>query len=170
MLRNNYKIFALVFICIIAVSCSSSYSVHKDVKGKQVVVGKLSWGDWQEAAEWDSYVSKNYIPDTVFINEISSEYSPDRHGFILFGGSWCGDSVEEMPKLYETLSMAGISYDAVALYGLDRDKKEPSGIAAEMNIEKVPTLIIMKDGKEIGRIVETPVKSWEEDLHAALRK
>lgn len=169
MLLYFRKVFVLIIISIIVVSCSSSYTVHKNEEGELVVVGNLNWGQWQRSAGWDSYTSKDYIPDPEYINEISSAYSPGKHSFILFSASWCGDSEDGMPIIYEILSMAGINFEAVTLYGLDEDKKLPSGRATEMNIEKVPTLIILKDGVEVGRIIETPTKSWEEDLLAALR-
>ncbi len=164
------KMFKLIIISFIIVSCSSSYLVHKNEEGEVMVVGKLSWEQWQKSAGWESYLAKDYVPGPEVIQEISDAYQPEHHSFILFGGSWCGDSEDGIPVIYEILRLAGISSDAVTLYGVDRDKKEPSGTAAEMNIKKVPTLIILKDGKETDRIVESPAKSWEKDMLAAFRK
>ena len=39
-----------------------------------------------------------------------------------------------------------------------------------MNIERVPTFIIYRGEKEIGRIVETPKKSLERDLWNIVKK
>jgi len=33
----------------------------------------------------------------------------------------------------------------------------------KFKIERIPTFIFLRNGKEIGRIIETPVKSLEED-------
>jgi len=163
------KTLKLIIISFIIISCSSSYSVHKNEEGEVMVVGSLSWEQWQKSAEWKSYSAKDYVPVPEVIQEISDAYQPEHHRFILFGGSWCGDSEDGMPVIYEILRLAGINSEAVTLYGVDRDKKEPSGTATNMNIKKVPTLIILKDGKETGRIVESPTKSWEADLFAGLR-
>jgi hypothetical protein len=35
---------------------------------------------------------------------------------------------------------------------------------ADLNIERVPTFIIMNEGIEIGRIIETPEETLEADL------
>jgi hypothetical protein len=40
------------------------------------------------------------------------------------------------------------------LIGVDRSKKTLSHLAEAMNIVDVPTIIVMKDGKEAGRVVE----------------
>ncbi|MBC7902410.1 MAG: thioredoxin family protein, partial [Gemmatimonadaceae bacterium] len=42
----------------------------------------------------------------------------------------------------------------VTLIGVDRNKKTISHLTEALNIVNVPTLIVMKDGKEVGRIVE----------------
>jgi uncharacterized protein (DUF1015 family) len=39
----------------------------------------------------------------------------------------------------------------------------------ELEIEKVPTFIVYRNGEEIGRIIETPIKSMEEDLYEILK-
>ncbi len=43
-------------------------------------------------------------------------------------------------------------------------KKAAPGLIDELEIEMVPTFIIMNGNKEIGRIVESPVNTLEEDL------
>jgi aminoglycoside N3'-acetyltransferase len=42
----------------------------------------------------------------------------------------------------------------VTLIGVDHDKKTLSHLAEAMNVIDVPTIIVMKDGKEMGRVVE----------------
>ena len=43
-------------------------------------------------------------------------------------------------------------------------QKSPGGEEWGLNIQRVPTLIFLKNGREINRIVETPVTSWEADF------
>ena len=47
---------------------------------------------------------------------------------------------------------------------VDRDKKSGQGLADGKNIHHVPTIIIYKNGDEVGRIVESPIESLEEDI------
>ncbi|MGA2298573.1 MAG: hypothetical protein ABSG15_13590, partial [FCB group bacterium] len=59
--------------------------------------------------------------------------------------------------------------DKIDLYGVDRQKQEPTGTATLYKLEKVPTMIIFAGESEIGRIVETPKKSWDEDIVDIIR-
>jgi len=47
---------------------------------------------------------------------------------------------------------------------LDRDKKSGQNIEDGKDIHHVPTFIFLKNGTEIGRIVESPIESLEEDM------
>jgi len=50
------------------------------------------------------------------------------------------------------------------LFGLDRSKRDADGLAEKYQIEFVPTFVVLQDDEEIGRIVETPIVSIEQDL------
>ena len=50
------------------------------------------------------------------------------------------------------------------MYGVDRAKTTRNGDEKKYGITLVPTIILFKDGKEVGRITETVKKSIEEDL------
>jgi len=52
----------------------------------------------------------------------------------------------------------------VRYIGVDRQKKDPEGLAAQYDFQRIPTFIVLQDGKEIGRIVERPEVSLEQDL------
>jgi hypothetical protein len=54
--------------------------------------------------------------------------------------------------------------EKITLIGVNRNKKAPLKDYQNLQIEKVPTFIIYKNQKEIGRIVESPLKSLEKDL------
>jgi thiol-disulfide isomerase/thioredoxin len=69
-------------------------------------------------------------------------------------GTWCDDSRFIVPKFYSLLDAAGFPQDKVSLIGVDRSKKTLSHLAEALNIENVPTIIVMNNGKEIGRVVE----------------
>jgi hypothetical protein len=52
----------------------------------------------------------------------------------------------------------------IELIAVGLDKKEPLGRAAKLNLMYTPTLIFFRGSKEIGRIIEKPVLSLEEDI------
>lgn len=87
----------------------------------------------------------------------------------VFLGTWCGDSRREVPRLWKALDLAGGSVPFHIRYiAVDRQKKEPAGEASSAGILFVPTFIVSRDGRELGRIVEEPVNGLEHDLLALL--
>lgn len=96
----------------------------------------------------------------------------EKYTLKLFLGTWCGDSKREVPRIIKILEAAKFPLENLTLIALDRRpgtyKKSPSGEEKAWNIQKVPTLIFLKNGKEINRIVESPLDSLEEDMLAIL--
>ena len=59
----------------------------------------------------------------------------------------------------------------ITLYGVNRSKNSLGNIAKAFNITLVPTIIIMKDGKEIGRVVEYgKTGKWDKELAEILNQ
>ena len=83
---------------------------------------------------------------------------------IIVMGIWCGDSRLQVPPFYKVLDEIGIAEEQITLISVNEMKKAASGLIDELNIERVPTFIIMDGNKEMGRIVESPVNTLEEDL------
>lgn len=87
----------------------------------------------------------------------------------VFLGTWCGDSVREVPRLWRALDEAGgIVPFQIHYVGVDRQKKEPAAPIANFEIEFVPTFIVSRQGREVGRIVEESPHGVERDLLALL--
>jgi thiol-disulfide isomerase/thioredoxin len=101
------------------------------------------------------------------MTEFISMVRDDAEVFIFFG-AWCGDSKREIPRFLKIADRAGFPGSAVKLYSLDRSKKSPDGLTEQYRIERVPTFIFMRQGGEIGRIVEAPSASLEQDMVAIL--
>jgi thiol-disulfide isomerase/thioredoxin len=73
---------------------------------------------------------------------------------LVFMGTWCEDSHSVIPKFYTLLDSAGFSKDRVTLIGVDRNKTTLSHLTEALDIKNVPTIIVMKNGKEQGRVIE----------------
>ena len=57
----------------------------------------------------------------------------------------------------------------ITLFGVNREKNSLGNIAKAFNITNVPTIIVMQDGKEVGRVVEYgKTGKWDKELAAIL--
>lgn len=91
---------------------------------------------------------------------------------LLFMGTWCEDSQAQVPQFFRILDWAGFDEKRLKVVSLDnhpdRYKKSPQGEQEGWFIESVPTFILLKNGQEVGRIVEYPVNSLEKDVASML--
>lgn len=91
----------------------------------------------------------------------------------VFLGTWCSDSRREVPRLWRALDHAGdqaggeVPFE-VEYVAVDRDKEEPADLLAGQDLAYVPTLVVRRDGREVGRIVESAPGGVEADLLALL--
>jgi thiol-disulfide isomerase/thioredoxin len=123
------------------------------------------------APEWRQGL-REYKPDQKIIEQILAttvRYGTDLKAEVVLG-TWCGDSVSQVPKFMAVQRALRKNRLPVQFMGLDRTKKAPAEVAEGRNIERVPTFIIYHKGVEIGRIVETPKVSVEADLAEILGK
>jgi len=82
----------------------------------------------------------------------------------VYGGNWCSDTRYGMGGLTHVLDDLGIKKNDFRYIRVDKDKKI-IGIKSEgIKISRVPLVIFYIDNKEIGRIIENPMESWEKNL------
>lgn len=135
---------------------------------ERIFVGKLAQGSLfrDYPVFWNHY--RDYTPRQDVVEKIAGIRGS--FDILIFFGTWCKDSVSEVPKILRVLDAAGNRNLKLALYGVDREKKEGLGMSEKFNIQRVPTTIVLRDGVELGRIVAYPEKSTEEDLLKILGK
>ena len=73
---------------------------------------------------------------------------------IIFGGTWCEDTQNLLPQWYRLADSAHFPDSSITLIGVDRNKKTLDNLSDAFHITNVPTFIMMKDGKEVARVVE----------------
>ncbi len=106
----------------------------------------------------------SYGADTTIIKSLSlidKDFS-----IIIVLGNWCSDSEMNVPIFFQVIDSANLENINIQIFCVDRTKTVEK---TELEIEKVPTFIIYRNGEEIGRIVESPTKSMEEDLLEILK-
>jgi thiol-disulfide isomerase/thioredoxin len=155
----------ILSVITVAASCSvpkkavvteplKTYEELKDRDGGKMLKGIVTKEQITEdtAFHWYGDNLKTYTPDATTVAAIKSKASAV--SFVIFGGTWCHDTQNILPKYFSVLDAAGFPQDKVTLIAVDRSKTTVGNLQKPFNITNVPTLIIMKDGKEQGRIVE----------------
>ncbi|MEO6453041.1 MAG: thioredoxin family protein [Ginsengibacter sp.] len=116
------------------------------------------------AYKWYSENQKIYAhPDTAIVNAFKR--NKDSVSYIIFGGTWCEDTQFILPKFFILQEKAGVSNEHITLYAVDRQKQTSGNLSLAFNIKNVPTIIIMKYGKELARVVEYGKSGkWDKEL------
>ena len=118
--------------------------------------------------DWEA-VAAAYNPKSQCLQKLKAIQEPVRVEVYL--GTWCSDSRNHVSAYFKVLEMADNPLIQTIYTGIPQAKAARlKYLPPAKNIEKLPTFLIYKDGKELGRIIETPVQSVEEDLLAILNK
>lgn len=141
---------------------SDGTKVLKGFVNKQLLTADPSFA-------WFAENQKGYTPNAVALQALKN--SKDSLRFLVFGGTWCGDTKFVLPKFFALSDAAGVSQDRITLLGVDRSKKTIQHLSEAFNITNVPTIIVLKDGKEIGRVVEYGISgTFDKDLGDIISK
>lgn len=157
----------MIFLALIAGGCSGSKTATNTSSPEKTELGWMERSDFMKPAYPE--FSGNY--DTVHISDNFIDMIRVLHGgvdIVVVMGTWCGDSKREVPRFLKIVDLASIPPQQIKFYGVDRTKKSSDGITQKYNIERVPTFIFFKNDNEVGRIVESPRHSLEEDVLSIL--
>jgi thiol-disulfide isomerase/thioredoxin len=79
-------------------------------------------------------------------------------------GTWCHDSKREVPRVIKLFNLLALENERIKIVALNKQKKGYFKNYKSFNIKRTPTIIFFKNGKEIGRIIERPSESIEENF------
>lgn len=179
-----FKLFSTVLAVVFLVACTSNKSSNSTESQKPTEIKKVEKAlenqeidhngnkMWLGEINEQSFENGNYAwyqsnKDNYEVNhDVVAEFAKDLkdYNIEIFMGTWCGDSKRETPNFFKILDAANFPEDQITMYAVDTNKNTPSGIESEKDVRYVPTFIFYKGGKEVGRIVESPMNSLEEDI------
>lgn len=149
--------FVLALAFVLPAFSQSQYEVLSDAEdnGAKIFKGILTPQLIQNEASYKWYAEnlKNYTPNASAVKAFKSN-NADSIQLIVFMGTWCHDSQYIIPKLFTLLDATSFSNEKLTLIGVDKNKKTISHLAEALDVKSVPTIIAMKNGKEVGRVVE----------------
>ena len=171
---KKFLFTALLIITTTAVlHAQTPYTVSKDEKHPEVTVlnGIITKYALQNNTEFNKWYTENqgyYTPANEIVNAM--EASKGKVQFVLFGGTWCEDTQFVLPKFFKLQQQAGFPDSAISFFAVTRAKQTIGNITSAFKITNVPTIIVMKDGKEIGRVVEYGTTGkWDAELAELLK-
>lgn len=138
--------------------------VEQTVVEPDTLVGAIDPQDLREApfSSWFEAGYESYSPSPEILATID-EHIHD-YDIKLYMGTWCSDSQRDVPKFLKLLELTDYDRDRLELIAVEGDKTLPNDAQKVDDIEYVPTIIFLKDGKEVNRFVEYPQVSLEKDI------
>jgi len=113
--------------------------------------------------EWkDNYM--NYQVDESLLETLKAKIGENLK-IDVYLGTWCSDSLNNVPKFIKIIEALGADNLPVNYYNVNRKSgSDVKYYVEDLKVERVPTFIFYRDGKEIGRIIENPKNTLVEDF------
>jgi hypothetical protein len=126
------------------------------------LTGLTSRAELEAHPGWQHLRGQGYAPDPAAIRSIRENAAGV--DILLFVGTWCPDSRRHVPRFFKLMDQAGLPESQVTIYGVDRELDDGEGCAARWDVRHVPTIVFLRGGQELGRLVEAPAGTLEGDI------
>jgi hypothetical protein len=160
----------MTILFAVSVKAQEEYKTEYNAAGDKVLIGRINEKMLanDSAFMWFFTGVNRYRPDTEWTKYIS--FYRDSFDIVAFAGTWCPDTKRLLPQFYRVMMASSYPMNRIKLYGLDEQKHGLGDVAQQYDIDKVPTIILLHQGKEIGRIEENVHRSIEADMVSILQK
>jgi len=150
---KHFLLCAIIIGLGILTRAQQEYEVSGDGANK-ILKGLISRDMLENdtAFHWFHANQAGYTPDAETVSILKARGTQVR--FMVFGGTWCEDTQALLPKFLMLLDAAGYSNDQLTIVFVDRQKKSIDHLPEDMHLTNTPTFIVLKGGKEVGRVVE----------------
>lgn len=163
------KLLALIFIITLIEAGQNERNIVRDERtGSEMLIGNCS-RQALSSKPFDSWFLKNYseyLVDTQTLKPVLNNIHLIDFTIIL--GTWCGDSHREVPRFYKILDSLRVDENRIRLIAVNRQKTSLNDETNGLNILRIPTFILSREGVELGRIVESPETTLEKDIATIL--
>jgi thiol-disulfide isomerase/thioredoxin len=138
------------------VSTDGTYKILKGLVSRDLLENDTAF-------RWFHANQAGYTPDAETVSILKARGSQVH--FMVFGGTWCEDTQNLLPKFFLLLDAAGYTNDQVTIIAVDHQKKSINHLPEDMHLTNTPTFIVLKDGKEVGRVLEYgKTGHWDKEI------
>ncbi len=164
-------LFLIVGTFIRANAQEWNHRTFDEKKQQEILIGKCNKQAFMQEPfnQWFVPEYEQYRPNNEMLIQ-AKKYINEQLKIVAIFGSWCSDSQEQLPRFMKVMDYMGYTPDMLELIAVDGNKNCEMMDISQYKIEKVPTFIFYKKGKEIGRIVETPSETFERDMIKFFKK
>ena len=136
-------------------SAQTQYEVGRDAKtGFKVLKGILTIEVLKNdtAFKWMNSDISWYKPKPEVLTNLAAV--KDTVHIMALIGTWCEDTHYIFPQLLKMLEQAGFDMNKLSIIGVDRSKTSIGSFTQALAMRKTPTIIVYKNGIEVGRVEE----------------
>jgi len=162
-MKNNQ--LTLLFFIMSTMIAQIPQLTEDEKTGDPMIVGLSQRSDYEHSEHFKQWFNEEY--ESYVIDEETLSLTAaikDEIKIECFMGTWCEDSRREVPRFYKILDQIKFNVTNLKIVSVDRGKVSPGGEEKGKNIHHVPTMIFYSQGQELGRIIEYPVGTLEEDV------
>ncbi len=145
---------AVLLAVVVTTTAQAQTEEVTEASGQKYIKGFVSKQKLKTdpAYGWYHRQTEDYTPEAAVVEAFKS--AKDSVRILAFSGLWCDDTKYIIPRFYAITDAAGMDSSRIVMLGVDRDKKTIELMAETFDVTLVPTLIVLKNGKEVGRVVE----------------
>lgn len=145
--------FALILLVSVT-AAQHPYETLQERPNEKTFKGWLTRSvlEQESSFTWMQENYKAYQPHAQGLQTLR-QYKDSVH-FLIFMGTWCEDSHFIIPRFFALADAVGLSANRISLAGVDRNKTTWGQLTAILGVELVPTIIVYRQGKELGRVIE----------------
>jgi thiol-disulfide isomerase/thioredoxin len=116
------------------------------------LLGHLTREELHAYEPWKPLFVEPYALDAAAIAAIKA--NADGVTVLVIVATWCPDSKREIPRFLAIMDAEGMRESQVTMVGVDRTKKDAGGLTDTWGVTRVPTFVFLRNGQEVGRVVE----------------
>lgn len=158
-------IVVLILVLVTNVMFAQDYVLTvDDKKNEPMLMGTITKSLLMENSfgEWFNKSYEIHKLDLKTLGKINKDFSNLTITIIL--GTWCGDSREFVPPFFKILDSLNFPESNLKIISVNRQKVGIAEEVKDIEVKLVPLFIFYRDGKEIGRIIESPKQGLEKDF------
>lgn len=164
-MKTRIIILALSLISLTGLTQKMNKIKIDDRVEDEILFGKINLEGLNGAvcSSWFKPGLEGYQVDRNLLSELKKKDLSDLKMTLVLG-TWCHDSHNQVPRMIKILDALKFPMSEMDMFAMDTHKQAPGVDLNAIKVTLVPTLIVYKGTKELGRIIENPKVSLEADL------